>query len=303
MTQFYSEKKDVFGSFLEIFLPENYFKTDILDKCFQEAQRIQNKYSRFDDNSYLNKLNSNLNKWQDIDKETLVLIKKSLEIQKKTNGYFDITINETLENLGYDKNYTFKGKKNYLMKKKIINLVHSFLPKIKIDEINLKLYLRKKIDFGGFGKGYALDNIYTILNSNNIKDFLINAGGDIRCKSTTKDWISYLAHPVDKTKIIGEIKINNLTLVGSAPTYRHWGENNEFHHLINPKNNKSQNEVKCIFILGDEGLYLDSMSTALFVSGYKNAISFSKKLNLNILIISNKNEIYKSYNFNAILYD
>ena len=254
--EFISKKKEVLGSQIEIFLPKTKNNDKLFEKCFSELTRIQNKFSRFDKNSNLNQLNKNLNRWQKIDEEFLYLIKKSLEIQKNTENYFDITLKSTLENLGYDENYSFQKKeisKFLKIKSKIKFLLFS---QVKINERTSEIYLRKEIEFGGIGKGYALDRVYDILITNNIENFLINAGGDIRCKSNgKKDWISLLQHPDELTKVIGEINVNNKAIAGSAPSYRKWNAN---HHLINPKTNLPQNEVKSIFVLANTGLDADT---------------------------------------------
>lgn len=299
--EFISKKQEALGSQIEIFLPKTTKNNNkIFDSCFEELLRIQNKFSRFNENSNLNKLNKNLNRWQKIDEEFLYLIKKSLEIQKNTDRYFDITLKSTLENLGYDQTYSFQKKKisNFLKIKSKIKFL--FFSQVKINEKQSEIYLRKEIEFGGIGKGYALDKVYDIINRNNVKNFLINAGGDIRCKSNgEKEWIILLQHPNDLNKVIGEININNLAIAGSAPSYRKWNSN---HHLINPKTNLPQKSVKSIFVLANTGLEADTYATALFVSGFENAIKISKKLNLEILVISSENKIYKSDNFNVKLY-
>lgn len=298
--EFISEKQEVLGSFVEIHLERKNQK--LFSICFDELKRIQNKFSRFDKTSYLNKINQNLNHWQKVDEELLFLIKKSLKIQKNTNGYFDITLKNTLENLGYDNNYSFQQQKISKLKQIKTKILFSFLKTIKINEKTSEIYLRKEIELGGIGKGYALDKVYDILQSKKIENFLINAGGDIRCKSNgKKNWISHLQHPEDLNKVIGEININNKALAGSAPSYRKW--QNSVHHLINPKTNQPENSIKAIFVLGNTGIESDTYATALFASGFKNAIKFSKKQRIEILVISSENKIYKSDNFNVKLYN
>ena len=68
--EFISKKQEALGSQIEIFLPKTTKNNNkIFDSCFEELLRIQNKFSRFNENSNLNKLNKNLNRWQKIDEE------------------------------------------------------------------------------------------------------------------------------------------------------------------------------------------------------------------------------------------
>lgn len=296
--KFISKKEEALGSVIEIFLPQK--NKNLFENCFKELNLIQKKFSRFDENSDLNKLNKNLNKWQKVDKEFLFLIKKSLEISRNTNNYFDITLKQTLENLGYDPNYSFKAKNISKLSQIKSKLKFLVLNPIKINEKTSEIYLRKEIEFGGIGKGYAIDKIYEILEKSNVRNFLINAGGDIRCKTDgKKEWISLLQHPDNLNNVIGEMNINNMSLAGSAPSYRKW-ENH--HHLINPKTLLPQNSVKSIFVLANTAIESDTYATGLFASGFENAIKLSKKLKINIFVISSENKIYKSENFKVKLY-
>ncbi|NCC71456.1 hypothetical protein EOM09_07815, partial [bacterium] len=108
MSQIISKKLEALGTIIEISLEKKnlvYF-----DLCFEEIKRIEKKYSRFDDNSYISYLNSNLNKKIILDEETLFLFKKYDYLKLKTEGFFNIFIKKTLDDLGYDKNYSFKKK-------------------------------------------------------------------------------------------------------------------------------------------------------------------------------------------------
>jgi len=306
---------EVLGTVVEIILEEcKCDENELFEKCFNELKRIEKKYSRFNSNSYLNKLNSKLFNWQSIDEETYFLIDKSLEFGDNTNGNFDITLKNSLEKLGYDEKYTFKDKKNNHLKfnsgkigrilGKLKKLRFGRNPKfdINFNEDKTKIYLKKEIEFGGIGKGYALDCVKRILENNSIAKYLINAGGDIISKvSAVADsgWRVYLEHPDDNEKVIGEIELKNDAFASSSPKYRKWEGG---HHLINSKTKLPQNTVKSIFILGNGGIEVDAYATALFTAGFDDAIKISKKLNLKILIISNNDKMYKSQGLNIKLY-
>ena len=290
--------KEVLGTNFEIILEDK--NDEVINLCFLELERIENKFSRFKKKSHLNQINSNLNTWQEIDLEFKYLIEKSLEISSKTKGHFDICLKSTLENLGYDSKYSFKEKKLINSKSKYNQIKKIFQRNIKIKDN--KLYIREEIEFGGIGKGYALDKLSKILDEKLIEKYLINGGGDIVCKTKKIDdaWKIHLEHPEDNKKIIGEIKIRNGSIASSSSRVRKWKMN---HHLINSKTKTPENSVKSIYVLSKKGIYSDAYATALFTSGFDRAIEISKKLNLEIFIISNKNQIYISKNFNVKLYD
>lgn len=271
-----TKSRELLGTIIEITLPTS----KLFDECFDEIERIEKKYSRFIENSYLSKLNSK--KEDRLDEETIFLLKKAVKIKIITKNYFDINIKETLESLGYDKDYSFKKK---------IKINNPFKKKgFEIKDKKITLY--NQIDFGGIGKGYAIDRVKKILEKNKIKKYFINAGGDIYSKG--KNRIA-LENPDNNKYAIGEVEINDESICSSSSNRRKWGKN---HHLIDPFTKKSTNSIKTVFIIEKNAIDGDALATGLFCSGFENAIEISKKNNLKVLLISNDNKIFTSKNFN-----
>lgn len=266
-------------------------------KLFEEIKNIiltfQKEYSRFSSESKVTFLNQNKYDFCQINSELFDILQKSLVINEKTQGYFDITLNSTLNKLGYkdQNNLTSSKIKEYL------TLIKNFGNSIKLE--NNSCRLSKNIDLGGIGKGYLIDKLRLFLIKKNIKEFTINAGGDIYIHSNKRRKV-FLEHPTKDNFVFGEIEIKNLSFCSSSPKYRKFKNN---HHLINPKTKKSSFENSQIYILHKSATFADAYATAFFVMPTKKAIEISKKLNLAILIIDKNNKIYKSENFKCIIYN
>jgi len=123
---------------------------------WQEAERIEQKFSRFRQDSELSVFNNHLNTWHEIDNEWQALLELSLKLKKITDGALDITIKSTLDSWGYDDQYSLQesGKSSGLG-----------LFEIK----NNRFKSAVEIDFGSFGKGYFVDRVKEIFEKNNIQ--------------------------------------------------------------------------------------------------------------------------------------
>ena len=287
-----SQKKELIGTVVEVKLLAT--NSTLFDLCFSEFERIEKTYSRFIDNSELSKLNKILGEWQVASEEMIWLISKAIEFKEKTEGNFDITVKSILDNLGYDKSYSFKKKDE--RKQEI-----SHEKEIEIMEKERKIKLNKEIDFGGFGKGFALDRVKELLERNKINHYYINAGGDIFARSdkNQEPWAILLEHPEDSSRAIGKIELNNMSLAGSAPNRRRWGK---YHHLINMKTREPAKGVKAIFVIAKTGIEADTYSTALFTAGFEDGILLSRKLPVEVLIVSDTNRMYQSSGFDAEIF-
>lgn len=278
-----SKKDEVLGSVVEIKLPFSF--SYLFSECFEELKRIEKTYSRFLEDSELSIANKNLGKWHNTTEEFLFLLTSAEKFRKDTNGNFDISLKSVLDDLGYDKKYSFKPHKNQ-------NPCNRLGNNIEIDFKRKKFLLNKEIDFGGLGKGFALDNVAKLLEAK-IDHYYINAGGDIIAKrgKARDPWTILLEHPDDPTVAIGKIELDGRSIAASAPNRRRWGEN---HHLINVKTKKPADEVKAIFVTAKTGIEADAYATALFTAGFEEGIMLSKKLPVEMLMVSSNNKMYKS---------
>ena len=286
------------GTTVEIKLPSRH--SSFFPLCFSELTRIENAYSRFLPDSELSRLNSKMGIWQDASEELLSLVGKAEEFRGNTDGHFDISLKSVLDHMGYDAEYSFKPKKD---KRGIADALSRLLPVARMDRAKGRILLRRQIEFGGLGKGYALDRVAALLEGKGVKHYYINAGGDVYAKQGEGEapWEIILEHPDDSERAMGKVSLDGKSIAGSAPNRRSWG-NGEFHHLINAKTGKPAQGVKCIFVIAKTGIEADAYATALFTAGFENGIELSKKLPVEILAVSSKGKMYESSGFGAEIF-
>ncbi len=284
-----SQKKELLGSLIEIQLPNEH--SFLFSPCFEEIARIEKTYSRFIDNSELSTLNKTPHEWKKTTEEMLKLIQKAEEFYTKTNGFFDITVKSALDALGYDSKYSFTAKQGTEQR-------NTKRPQIHFDTHTA--LLNNEIDFGGLGKGYALDRVAQLLESHGVNQYYINAGGDIYAKASgSNPWTILLEHPDDATRAIGSIELNGKAIAASAPNRRKWGE---YHHLIDPKTMLPAQGVKAIFIIAQTGIEADAYAKGIFCAGFEKGIAISQKLPVEMLLISAENKMYQSKGFDATFF-
>ncbi|MFC1780463.1 FAD:protein FMN transferase [Patescibacteria group bacterium] len=250
---------------------------EIFDQGFKQFHFVIEKFSRFDPSSGLSILNNSRGKEVKVSKELFKLVEFAIDLANKTNGTFDPTIIDFLEAYGYDTKYSF----DKLQSKKLIQKeIKQILKKRKSYKdillyparSSIKLSKNQKIDLGSIGKGYAIDKAFSKLKP--LKNFIINAGGDIRATGVNKDGKPWpVGLKVPKVGEIKRIRLDNKAICCSGS----WARKVKFfHHLINPKTGKPQNDIKAVFVIANNAMKADSWSTALFVMG-KTAKEFAKK--------------------------
>lgn len=236
---------------------------------------FENKYSRFNSESLLNKYNRNEIKLTDSEYSELSNILKLAETFKvKSLGIFDIQVKNILEEIGYG----VKDNKE----ESIIN---------------------RNIDLGGIGKGYLIDKIKNLLLDLGYKYFLINGGGDIYVTSDNgNDFVLFLEYPGDVNKYLGSVKIQNKSLCVSSSFKRTWSQKGEIkNHFINPLDT---NELitAASYVIADTATEADVLATICCIKSRDE--DYIKQMNqffkFDYLILNQEGQVLKSSQFNML---
>jgi thiamine biosynthesis lipoprotein len=131
-----------------------------------------------------------------------------------------------------------------------------------------------KLDPSGLVKGWAIRNAANILKKHGVKNFFIDAGGDIQVCGTNKDgepWIIGVRNPFDRSELIKVLWIKKGGVATSGTAIR--GQ-----HRYNPKaDGKIPEDVVSLTVIGPDIYEADRFATAAFAMG-KDGIHFIESL-------------------------
>jgi thiamine biosynthesis lipoprotein len=141
-----------------------------IDAAFGAISRVQRLMSFHDPDSDLSRLNRRA-AWEPVavDRWTATVLRRAKAIFDATGGLFDCAVGYELmqrgvlppEHLGHVAAGTFSAVR--------------FLP-----ENRIRFAARIAIDLGGIAKGYAVDRAIAVLRAHDVREAIVNAGGDIR---------------------------------------------------------------------------------------------------------------------------
>ena len=139
-----------------------------------EAWRIEDKFSRYNNDNIIHKINSAKGRPVEVDRETAQLLDFAETLYSLSDAAFDITSGVLR------RAWTFDGSDNVPASAEI----EALLSLVGWDKATwqsrlLTLPAGMEIDLGGIGKEYAVDRAIGILQSADDKPFLVNFGGDL----------------------------------------------------------------------------------------------------------------------------
>jgi len=226
-----------------------------------------------------------------IDSALVHIIKGSLKISKMSEGAFDPTVDPVLNAWHYFKEPVIPSKET-------IDSLLTFVDYRKVVLIGDSLSLPRgmSINIGGSAKGYALNCIRNIFKEMEIHSALTEAGGDIVLvgrKKGNNDWLIGVRHPRDRNGVIGICNLSDC-FIATAGDYERcfFIDSIRYHHIINPETGYPVREMQSVTVIGEDGLIVDGLSTALFAMGMNRALEFVEENQLEAIIVDSSGKIH-----------
>ena len=218
----------------------------------RRIEAFDSTYSRFRKDSLVTKIAQKPGEYL-FPKDTDKLLSFYSQLYAITNGKVTPLIGDMISRAGYDADYSLKP----LTQKPIILWDDA----VMWDGTTLKTNQPVTLDFGAAGKGYLIDIISDILNEHSVTEYVVDGSGDLKHKGTSMNKIG-LEHPLDATKIIGAIDVQNRSFCASTSNRRAWGEG--MHHIFDPDEMAPTRDIIATWVIADEAMIADGLATALF---------------------------------------
>jgi len=227
------------------------------------------------------------------------ILQKANLASEMTNGFFDVTVGNIKIYKGFyghlKSNNVTKGS-TFNFKDIVLSIDRNLLRKNSID-IN--------VDLSGIAKGYAVDLICDYLVSNEINNFVVNIGGEIKVHSNLNPQPISIDDPSGITQSSETVFLLNEAIATSG-TYIDTiiYNDEEISHIIDPLTSKNVSDLNLLVsVIHADCAFADALATGLIAMNPKDIINFSNANNIaSMLIINNNNVLEKYYSENFIKY-
>lgn len=268
----------------------------IREKIDTKLDKINMLMSTYINDSELQKFNTSQDhNWFKISNETLLVIKKAIEVSKQTDGEYDITAGPLINLWGF-------GPNKKPIKVPSLQEITETKSKIGFDKININeenSSINKTtdifVDLSSLAKGYGVDEISRVMKDLNFPNHLVEIGGEMKASGTkpnNKKWTVAIEKPLAGTrKISRPVELENMSIATSGD-YRNFFEfdGKRFSHIISPKTGKPiEHNLASVTVIMDDCMSADAWATAFLVLGAKKAVEIANKIGIAAyLIVKNK---------------
>jgi thiamine biosynthesis lipoprotein len=153
-----------------------------------------------------------------------------------------------------------------------------------------------RVNLGGIGKGYAVDRAVDILRRSGLRDFMIQAGGDMYVAGL-KDghaWRLGIQDPRGAANhSFAELDLSDGTFSTSGDYERFFmKDGRRYHHILDPAAGEPARGSRSVTIVANRGVIADGLSTGVFILGPTAGMALIERLpDVEGVIVSDRNEV------------
>lgn len=242
------------------------------DGAVEWVSTFEAKYSRFIDDSILSRINEYAgDDWVQVDAETEHLFALCDDLHFMTGGLLDPTT------LPLIKLWDYRDEPDELPSEKAIEEELGRVGWSKVQRKPGKVFLPKKgmsLDFGGFGKEYAVDKVAALAVESGISACLVDFGQDIHALGTPPDapaWHVGLEDPEKPGATWASVALAGKAVATSGDYLRYFEiDGVRYGHIIDPRTGKPiANGCLAVTVIAPSCLEAGVLSTAAYVSGHE----------------------------------
>ncbi|CUA83647.1 FAD:protein FMN transferase [Pseudidiomarina woesei] len=268
-------------------------------------QQINSQMSTYDPQSELSQFNQRYTTEPVVVSRALeTVVRRALEIGAETDGLLDVTVGPLVNLWGFgplarpDKVPT---ETELAEVRDQIGYQHLSVDNHQLRKAIPDLY----VDLSTIAKGYGVDRVAVLLEQMEIKNYLVEIGGEMRMKGSkpgSKPWRIAIEQPVSLDRSVQRVIEPGNSAVATSGDYRNYFEENgvRYSHIIDPRTGYPiQHNLVSVTVITDSCMDADAYATALTVMGPEQALAFAEQKGLAVLLVTRENEAFKEYTSTA----
>jgi thiamine biosynthesis lipoprotein len=252
------------------------------EAVFDEMKRLDLEMSNWKPASDVSRINTAAGvKPVQVSDETFAVIARAVDVSRRSNGVFDITIEAFRGVWKFDQDMDGSLPDPAEVKQRLA-LVN--WKDITLDPRRHSVLLRRKamaITLGGIAKGYAVDRCVAILRARGFTDFMMQAGGDmyIAGKKGNEPWVVGIRDPRGPTNTMFAVApIEDHSFSTSGDYERGFVKDGvRYHHIIDTRTGQPARASRSVTVRARDAFTADAWSKVMFILGPRDALELIKR--------------------------
>ena len=266
------------------------------DRVAAEFDRLEALLSVWKDGSDVLRINAAAGRHPvPVHDDTLAVIALAVEAGAMTGGKFDITFGALADIWKFDHDQDNRVPAPEAIARRVPLVDYTA---VQVDRQAKTVFISRagmRIHLGGIGKGYAVDRAVEMLRANGLRDFLVQAGGDMYASGTNngQPWTLGIADPRGEHDAFAALSLRDRTFSTSGDYERFFMKDGvRYHHLIDPDRGEPARGCRSVTIVADRAVLADVLSTGVFILGPAEGMALIERLpDVEGVIVTATNEV------------
>lgn len=265
--------------------------------------------STYDPNSELSLLNkTQANEPFPISEQTEFVLTEAIRLNQLSQGSLDITVGPLVNLWGFGPDKRPEVIPTQTQLAEIADYVG--IDKFQlVDGVVTKLHSNLYIDLSTIAKGYGVDVVADIIEQNQIDNYLVEIGGEMRVagkKGNGSDWRIAIEQPITTERAIQKVISIGDNAVATSGDYRNYFEKDgvRYSHLIEPTSGYPiKHNLVSVTVVHPSSMTADGLATALNVMGAEKAKLLAVSNDLAVFMIMKEGSEFIEYASPAFVRD
>lgn len=255
----------------------------VFEQVFAEFDRLDALMSVWRENSDVLRINAAAGKAPvKVGPETIEALTIARQVSEWTHGKFDVTFGALSDVWKFDQDQddTVPTQAQVAARLPLIDY-----RRLVVDENAGTAFLERagmRVHLGGIGKGYAVDRAVAMMKAAGLKDFSIQAGGDLYVAGRRGDrpWRLGIADPrAPDGQIFARVELSDSTFSTSGDYERFFVKDGvRYHHILDPATGQPARLSRSVTIASTHAVIADGLSTGVFLLGPDEGMALIEKI-------------------------
>lgn len=281
----------------------------ILDRVVARMSALEQRWSRFIEDSELSQLNAHAGAPVFVSAELFSIVSLAIDAWRATDGFFDPTLLDALRNVGYDRSFDDLAARSPIATSELSTCVAG-IAEIQLDHRSNLIHTPSglHLDLGGIGKGYAADLVLEQLMDDGVTGACLDFGGDIRVGGETAEgggWFIVIDDPFEPGSDLALLGLGKGAVTTSSRLRRTWTTTDgQAHHLLDPSTSQpSRSGIAAVTVIAAQAAWGEVHAKAALLAGPRDGVALIERAGLSALLITDAGEQIPAGSFGAFVVD
>ena len=267
----------------------------VANAAIAEVKRIEAKYSRYRDDSVVSRINAAAGgEPVAIDEETTNLLAFADACFRQSEGLFDATSGVLRR--------AWNFREPHVPSQEELDALLPLVgwPSVQLEHGSVRLPRKgMQLDFGGFGKEYAVDRAARVMSEKGAVSAMVNLAGDLAilgAQPGDTPWLVGIKHPRHDDKLLASIPVTSGAIATSGDYERFIEVDGVRHcHVLDPRTGRSARGLQSVTVHAPACLVAGSATTIAMLKGRDAGLAWLDELGVAYLAVTDDGTVLERF--------